>query len=153
MQRLSQKTKKQKQNQKKNINTKSRPSLLMDEYMFDYFMASDFKIWWVGYWNEYVTQFQGLHTQALLNPKMISAWIKSSWEENNKGNCSDSLTSVQNECTIIVPVRSRQTLTMPNIPGINLCEILWTWGCEMLPLNYGPETCGPGPLHMVYWAK
>ena len=53
----------------------SRPSLLMDKYMVDYFMASNFKILWVGYWNKYITQFQGLPTQASLNPKMISAWI------------------------------------------------------------------------------
>ena len=82
MQRLSQKKPKDKnktkqKKKKKNHKYMSRPSLLMDEYMVDYFMASNFKIWWVGYWNEYVTQFQGLPTQASLNPKMISAWIKS----------------------------------------------------------------------------
>ena len=43
----------------------------------------------------------------------------SSWEENNKENRSDSLTLVQSEYTIVVSVsmvRSRKTLTMPNIP-------------------------------------
>ena len=42
-------------------------------------------------------------------------------------------------------------------PGIHSCEILWAWGCDTVllwdfPLNYGPESYGPGPLHKV-WAK
>ena len=37
------------------------------------------------------------------------------WEENNKGNRNDSLTHVHRKWTIVASVRSRQTLTMPNI--------------------------------------
>ena len=60
------------------------------------------------------------------------------WEENNKGNRSDSLTPVQSECTIVASVRSRQTLTMQTFPGVNSREIMRACNCKILPLNYGP---------------
>ena len=65
----------------------------------------------------------------------------------------DSCTKwVHNSCLTYSPLTSPSTKTQCQIfLGINSCEILLAWGwtqcfCEIVPLNYGPRTYGPGPL-------
>ena len=57
-----------------------------------------------------------------------------------KGNSNDSLTRVQSECTTVVSPR--------------FCElgVETQCFCEILSLNYGPGTYGPGPLGLrIVW--
>ena len=70
------------------------------------------------------------------------------WEENNKGNRKDSLIPVHSKWMIAASVRSRQTLTMPNIAwrkflwdfaSLQLWDFatkLWSWDIWSGPSTY-----------------